>query len=86
MSDAETMTLLREIAASEAGLPPTLGSRISGSTIGELRADAAALASQLGVAPEEPARERDEAGRDEAGRFARTSSSFNRMIRDAAGH
>jgi hypothetical protein len=38
--DAESLEVLRRVAAGEAGLPPTLSSRIAGTTIGAMRADA----------------------------------------------
>jgi len=72
MSDAESLELLREIAADEAGLPSQLAGRVSGSTIGELRKDARQLARDLGYTQPQP--------RTPTGQFA----SFNDQLRAAA--
>jgi hypothetical protein len=80
--DAESLQLLREVAASEVGLPAGLAHRVAGSTIGQLRKDARQLALDLGYAePPEPQR------RDQAGRFASGSGhqDFNNALRAAAG-
>ena len=80
MSDAETLSFLAHHVGEEHGIPEQLRSRLSGETVSELRHDASELAKQLGIAPVQ------ERQRDEAGRFARTSSGFNRLIREAAGY
>jgi hypothetical protein len=75
------MTLLREIAASEAGLPPQLAGRVNGESIGEMRRDAQALALDLGYAePPEPQ------PRNERGQFKRDNQRVNDAIRSAAGY
>jgi len=81
MSDAETLSFLAHHVGEEHGIPEQLRSRLSGETVSELRADAAALAKQLGIAPQEPDRERDHGGR-----FASSASTMNRAIRQAAGY
>jgi hypothetical protein len=67
------LQLLREIAASEAGLPATLAGRVSGESIGELRKDAKQLALDLGYASPQP--------RTPSGQYA----SFSDQLRAAAG-
>jgi hypothetical protein len=79
--DAETRSFLAHHVGAEHDIPEAIRPRLVGESVSELRADAAALAKQLGIAPQEPARERDEAGR-----FASTASgTMNRIIREAAG-
>jgi hypothetical protein len=78
--DAETRTFLAHHVGAEHDIPEALRPRLGGESVAELRADAAALATELGIAPQEPAR-----ARDEGGRFARTSSGMNSIIRQAAG-
>jgi hypothetical protein len=87
MDDGESLQTLREIAASEANLPPALAGRVAGTTISEMRRDAQALAQDLGYAeaPEPPA----PPARTPDGRFAsgqRGHEDFNRMVRQAAGY
>jgi hypothetical protein len=82
MSDAETLSFLAHHVGEEHGIPEALRPRLAGETVAELRADAQALAKDLGLAAPEPAR-----ARDEGGRFARTSSGdMNAIIRAAAGY
>jgi hypothetical protein len=83
--DAESYAVLQRTAASEAGLPAGLASRVSGATIGELRRDAQALAIDLGYvqAPEPP---RDERGRFQStGDQALSGQAFNDAVRRWAG-
>jgi hypothetical protein len=70
---------LQKVAGDEHGIPAQLHARIAGEDLPSMRRDAKQLAREAGLA-EEPARERDERGR-----FARTSSGFNSLIRAAAG-
>jgi hypothetical protein len=74
MSDAETIALLRSIAADEAGLPAALANRLNGESIAELRADAKRFARDAGYTDPQP--------RNERGQFA----SFNDAVRAAAGY
>jgi hypothetical protein len=79
--DAETRSFIAHHVGEEHDIPQALRSRLTGESLSELRADAASLASQLGIAPQEPVR-----GRDEAGRFASTASGgMSAIIRRAAG-
>jgi hypothetical protein len=80
--DAETAAFVAHHVGAEHDIPEALRSRLSGESLGELRADAKALAEQLGIAPRAPARQRDEAGR-----FASASSGgMSRLIRQQAGY
>jgi hypothetical protein len=79
--DAESLNALRRVAGEEAGVPEQLHGRITGEDLPSMRRDASELAAALGIAPPEPGRERDERGR-----FSRTSSGFNALIRERAGY
>jgi hypothetical protein len=81
--DRESREALQAVAASEAGLPVGLSSRVAGTTISQMREDARRLALDTGYA--EAAQPQ---ARDRAGRFASTSGhqDFNNAIRQAFGH
>jgi hypothetical protein len=78
--DPETRAFLQDRVGEEHQVPEPLRSRLSGETVSDLRADAQALAKQLGIAPPAPER-----GRDQAGRFATASGGMSAVIRRAAG-
>jgi len=79
--DSDTHAFLRTSVAAEFALPAGWGDRLSGDSITALRADAAKLATVLGIREPEPVE------RDEAGRFASSSGHdrLNRELRAAAG-
>jgi hypothetical protein len=79
--DAESRAALQQIAGEEAGIPERLHDRIAGEDVGSMRRDAGELATQLGIAPQQPERTRDEGGR-----FAeQPARGFTELIREAAG-
>jgi hypothetical protein len=78
--DPESRAYIADHVGQENDIPEALRSRLNGESLAELRADAQAMREQLGIA-QEPARQRDQAGR-----FAKTSSGFSTLIRQAAGY
>jgi hypothetical protein len=85
MDDETTAQLLdyaRQAVAREVGIPAQHAHRITGSNVGELRADAKALARELGVV-DLTERARDDGGRYTAGEP--DGREMNRLIRQAAG-
>jgi hypothetical protein len=79
--DPETHAFVAHHVGAEHEIPEPLRSRLSGQSVAALRSDAATLAKQLGIAPQEPARERDSGGR-----FAsRAGGGMDALIREAAG-
>jgi hypothetical protein len=82
--DPESREALQAVAASEAGLPVGLSSRVAGTTISQMREDAQRLALDAGYA--EPPEQQP---RNERGQFARGESGhqqINSLIREAAGY
>jgi hypothetical protein len=77
--DDELVTIARTAIGAEYGLTPEQARRLRGDTAGELRADAKAMRSELGM----PAL--DERARDRRGRFDSESADMNRRIREALG-
>lgn len=79
--DDELVSIARTALGQEAGLTAEQSRRLRGETAAELRADAKAMRSELGLPP------LDERERDEQGRFraAESGVDMNRMIRAAAG-
>lgn len=73
--DTESAATLRELAGSEAGLPPQLHGRIAGEDIKTMRSDAKKLATDLGL--------REAPKRAENGQFV--GGEMSQMIREAAG-
>jgi hypothetical protein len=81
MDDSESLQTLREVAASEAGLPPSFSHRVRGTTISTMREDALRLAVDAGFAePPEPQ------ARDQRGRFQRPHQHVNDLIRAGFGY
>ena len=75
--DDETRSYLANTIGEEFGVPQQLRSRLTGESLSELRADAQALAKQLGIAPERE--------RDGGGKFTGGAADMNRLIREKAG-
>lgn len=82
--DDELFGIAKTAIGAEHELSPAQSARLRGSTAAELRADAAAMRHELGLAPLPDPRDRE---RDEQGRYRpRTSADdFNRLIRSVAG-
>lgn len=79
--DGELLSFVKGRVADEAQLPEGWSDRLHGSTLAELRSDAARLATTLGIADTtEPAR-----GRGADGRFASGGDVMNAAIRSARG-
>jgi hypothetical protein len=83
--DAETRSFLAFHVGAEADIPEPLRARLAGESLQELRADAATMAKQLGMAPQEPARERDASGRFASTASGGASGGMSAIIRQAAG-
>jgi len=79
--DDELVSIARVAIGEQHGLTPQQSKRLRGDTAAELRADARAMRTELGLEP------LDERERDEHGRFrsAESGVDMNRRIREAAG-
>jgi hypothetical protein len=80
--DAELLDYVRARVGDEYGLSEAQAARLRGRSLGELRADAKAMRSELGLEPLD-----EGAARDEAGRFTAAGNAvdMNTAIRRASG-
>jgi len=83
--DPAILKLAQASVAERYGIAPQLAPRLRGSTLKEIEADAGRLRQDLGLGPLDQG-DRDPTGRDDAGRFVKTTSGdMNAIIRQAAG-
>jgi hypothetical protein len=79
-TDDELYAIARASIGATFGLSEAQSRRLHGATAAEIRADAKAMARELGLEVDN-----DDRGRDERGRFAESGSSMNALIRQASG-
>ena len=84
--DDEVLAIAKASIGAQYGLSDAQSRRLVGTTAAEIKADAKAMARELGIAvDDDDDRARDDRARDDRGRYATTGRSMNAIIRQASG-